>query len=164
MVIQPLPTRLIKLNFYFLTRSGQRMLQERRTFRRILKTVPGCYTSLIARMLWLWACARSWPHYVTLVSAPFFFFTQKSISAGKSGRPKLFCPYNAIRDGRLATTLTLQNLRMTTRYVKCLLNFSQVASGFVGLRVREEAARQPRQAKTQIDLRNSVSSEWITVK
>ena len=136
------------------------MLQERRIFRRILKTVPGCYTSLIARMIWLWACARSWPHYVTLVSAP-FFFTQKSISAGKSGRPKLFYPYNAIRDGRLATTLTLRNLRMTTRYVKCLLNFShEVASGFVGLRVREEAARQPRQAKAQIDLRNSVSKEF----
>ena len=140
------------------------MLQERRIFRRILKTVPGCYTSLIARMIWLSACARSWPHYVTLASAP-FFFTQKSISAGKSSRPKLFYPYNAIRDGRLATTLTLRNLRMTTRYVKCLLNFShEVASGFVRLRVREEAARQQRQAKAHIDLRNSVPSEWIRVK
>ena len=39
-----------------------------------------------------------------------------------------------------------------------------MASGFVGLRVSEEAARQPRQAKAEIDLRNSVSSEWITVK
>ena len=101
---------------------------------------------------------------VTLVSAPPFFFTQKSISAGKSGRPKLFLSLQRNKGYEAGYILTLRNLRMTTRYVKCLLNFSQVASGFVGLRVREEAARQQRQAKAQKDLRNSVSNEWIRVK